>query len=543
NRETRLIVTTQTLSEYHQCSGFELYEIQPFKKEDVIAYLAQFRDKFESSLEAESFYENLPELIKEFISIPVFLYFMVSIYEKGKPFEINSPGNLICKYEEFLFGMRDGEFSRSDMEDVYRKELIPFIAFNMCQNSEIDITVNRFNHYVNLFKEKYNYTSSIDEIETMDIVTNRFMLMKSNEKGELRFILQTLRDYLAAVYMKNEIKNNELNPGKIFGLVYTDSIKNSDIANAVKLLAGIVRPEIVKEIIQPFIEKELYLACEIFAWSSIEKYEEVFIDLIKSKIDINSREYLLNLNEAVSFYIKVLDILQKCGKGGEPDYALCNMNLGVVYWSKLDNDDAIDSYKLAIEILKKNNMQAHPDYALCYMNLGITYRSKLDHDRAIDFYKDAIGIYKENNMQTHPDYARCHMNMGCGYGHKSNHDGAINAFKMAIGIYEKNNMHEHPDYAICNMNLGVAYNNKLNHDKAINAFKKAIVIYEKNLMNDHPDYALCHMNLGETYRDKGEKDEAIKSFELALSILKQSVGNGHPYYNESLRILKDVRSK
>ncbi|MGR3319009.1 MAG: NACHT domain-containing protein, partial [Candidatus Anammoxibacter sp.] len=46
NRETRLIVTTQTLSEYHQCSGFELYEIQPFKKEDVIAYLAQFRDKF-----------------------------------------------------------------------------------------------------------------------------------------------------------------------------------------------------------------------------------------------------------------------------------------------------------------------------------------------------------------------------------------------------------------------------------------------------------------------------------------------------------------
>lgn len=138
--------------------GKKQFDSDKAKKEDIIEYLAKFENKFESSQVAESFYENLPELIKEFISIPVFLYFMVSIYKKGEPVEIKSPGELICKYEDFLSGIRDGEFSRPDMEDVYRKELIPFIAFNMCQNSETDITISRFNHYINCFKKKYKYS-------------------------------------------------------------------------------------------------------------------------------------------------------------------------------------------------------------------------------------------------------------------------------------------------------------------------------------------------------------------------------------------------
>ena len=287
--ETRLFVTTQTIAEYHQRSGFELYEIQPFEKEDVIEYLCKFKDKFGSRQEAESFYDDLPDLIKGFISIPVFLYLVLSTYKKGMQARIISPGQLIGQYEEFLCGPRESR--PIDLDEDYRKGVIPFIAFNMCQNNEINLDLRDFNEYVHQYNS--DNSSSINEREIKDIVTNRFRLMKADgERHDLRFIFQTLRDYLAAVYMKSKA----FNPDKISELVYKDSVMNDDIVSAVRLLAGIAMPEAAKDIINVFIEKDPYLACEIYAWSSIAGYEAGFIDVIKNKIDIHSRGYLLNLN-------------------------------------------------------------------------------------------------------------------------------------------------------------------------------------------------------------------------------------------------------
>jgi hypothetical protein len=63
--------------------------------------------------------------------------------------------------------------------------------------------------------------------------------MKVNEKGEFRFVHQTLRDYFAALHMRN----NDFNSDEIVGFVYTDSSINDDLINAVRLLVGIVDPK------------------------------------------------------------------------------------------------------------------------------------------------------------------------------------------------------------------------------------------------------------------------------------------------------------
>lgn len=461
------------------------------EKRIVIKYLCKFKDKFKSPGEAESFYDNLPELIKEFISIPVFLYFMVATYEKAKPVEIRTPGELIGQYEDFLCGARESR--PLDLDEDYRTRLIPSIAFNMCQNNETDIHLKYFNEYIHQYN-KDNY-SSIDEREIKDIVTNRFKLMKVNEKGELRFILQILRDYFAAVYMKV----NAFSPEEILNRVYTDTTRNNDLVNAVRLLAGIVKPEIAKSIIHKFIEKDLYLTCDMFAWSSITTYEEEFIELISTKIHTHSREYLLNLNEVVFFYLKVLALLQKAGRLHNPISADYMRGLGIVYRNKLNYDQAIKAYKKAIKIYEKNNMQTHLEYARCHMNLGITYWNKLDYGRAIEVYTKATSIYEKNQMQAHPDYAHCLIN------------------------------------------FGLVYANKLDYDRAIELYKNAIEIFEKNQLRIHPAYAHCYMNLGEAYCNTGKKGEAIQSLELALSVFEKTVGKNHPDYQECFKKLDELR--
>lgn len=172
------------------------------------------------------------------------------------------------------------------------------------------------------------------------------------------------------------------------------------------MLVGIVKPETAKGIIHKFIEKDLYFACELFAWSSIDVYEEKFIKLI-SKIDIHSREYLLNLNSVVSFYIKVLDHLQRAKRLDEPISTGYMRGLGIAYWEKLDHELAMDTYKKAIPIYEQNQMLNHPEYAKCQMNLGIAYRDIGESDEAIQNLEFVLSIFDQSVGKDHPDYNKC----------------------------------------------------------------------------------------------------------------------------------------
>ncbi len=422
-----------------------LYEIQPFKRDDVIEYLIKFKDKFNTREEAETFYDDLTDLKKDFISIPVFLYILVSTYRKDRPLAISSPGELFKEYEDFLCGPR--ELLRPGIDEVYRRRLIPFLAFNMCKENEKGITWIKFNEYIQRYnKETY---SSIDQGKVEDALTNRFKLMRKGENGDLEFIHQTLRDYFAGVYMKN----TGFSPEDTLKLVYTDSTRNNNLVNAARLLVGIVRPEIAKDVIHQFIEKDLYLACEVFAWSSIATYEKEFIDLMCKKIDISSSEYLLSLNEVISFLLKVLDLLQKAEKIKEPISADYMQSLGNAYAGKSDYDRAIEYYKKAILICEKNNMQTYPNYAACLMNLGIAYMCKPDYDRAIECCKKAIEIYEKNGMQQHPDYAKCLNNLGVAYRDIGKKDEAIQSLELALSVFEQSVGKAHPYYKDCQKTL------------------------------------------------------------------------------------------
>ena len=532
NPETRLIVSTQTISEHHLKSGFKLYEIQPFRKEDVIDYLCKFQDKFASKKEAETFYDNLPELIKAFVSIPVFLYLLVSTYEKGKQVIVSTPGELIGQYENFLCGYRKSR--PLDMDKEYRYRVIPFIAFNMCINNEIDITFNRFNEYVHMYNKET--PASINEREVRDVITNRFRLIKRNEKDDFRFIFQIIRDYFAAIY----IKHSKIKPKNIFELIYSNNKLNDDIANALKLLVSIVDPEIANSFVHKFIEKDIYLACDMFAWSTIDTYDAEFLFLMRRKIDIYSREYLFNINVVITFYLKMLDLIQRAGKLIEPMSADYYQDLGASYLNRLNHDRATESYKKAIQIYEINNMQNNPKYPMLLSNLACAYDNKLDNERALEIHKKAIKVFEKNKLRNHPNYAQSLMNAGNSYAYSFEFDNSLRAFEKAIKIYENNNMHNHPECARSYMNLGLTYRDISDNHNAIIAYKKTIAIYEKINMHNHPDFAESYMNLGLSYCETLDYDNALEAYNKAIDTYKKNYMQTHPKSAKCLMNLGNV---
>ena len=148
--------------------------------------------------------------------------------------------------------------------------------------------------------------------------------MRQYGNVELEFVYDPLRYYLAAVYMKNE--NFIIN--KILENVYSDSAKNENILNAVRLLVGIEEQRISNVIIKEFIDNDVAIAYELFAISSINKYEKEVVDLIEGKI--NSFVFISS-EMMYLFYSKVIDLMQKSAKFNDPKYAYYLVRIGILY--------------------------------------------------------------------------------------------------------------------------------------------------------------------------------------------------------------------
>lgn len=395
NPNTRLFITTQAFDTfYNNLSGFLLYEIQPLDKTNVIDYLTKFQDKFALQKEAETFFDDFTDVMREFLSIPVFLKNLVSYYEKDKHLKIGNPGQLFQKYEDFLCG--SGKRFRPELKKSYRKRFLPFLAFNMCIENEIKIRWDRFNEYVQNYNKKYN--SSINESDVEEALSFKFRIMKKDENESLEFQHQAIRDYFAGVHMLHML-DEKSKAEKILNHVYSNSTKNENIINAVKFLAGIAEPQNSKAIIQKSLEKDLYLACELFAWSSIDTYDHEIVESISDKIKYDSWEYRTNLKSVFRFYLKALDLWQKANKHDEPISAFFRLNLGIAYFLEGDFEMVIKHCTEAISIYENSNMGRCRYVGLCFELIGCAHTHKFDSETAGKYLEKAKSISEEHNIK------------------------------------------------------------------------------------------------------------------------------------------------
>jgi tetratricopeptide (TPR) repeat protein len=128
-----------------------------------------------------------------------------------------------------------------------------------------------------------------------------------------------------------------------------------------------------------------------------------------------------------------------------------------------------------------------PDVAMTQSNLGLLYQAKNDYPAALKLYKTALEIYErlaKNNPATYEPYvAMLQFNLGVLYEAKNDYPAALNAYGIALEIYERLAMTNpdtyEPDAAITQNNLGNLYQTKNDYPAASNAYEKAVQIYER----------------------------------------------------------------
>jgi tetratricopeptide (TPR) repeat protein len=106
---------------------------------------------------------------------------------------------------------------------------------------------------------------------------------------------------------------------------------------------------------------------------------------------VSLEEHPSTHDEAIAVYLKLIEL--------EPEHAAAHINLGTLYYNRLDYKSSEKHYRLAV--------QADPRYALAYFDLG----NVLDETGRIP---DAIAAYK-TAIQLAPTYADAHYNLALAY--------------------------------------------------------------------------------------------------------------------------------
>jgi len=413
NSKTILFISTQASeAAFEESKRFQLFELQPIQDEnDIFNYLTRCSpEKFPARKDAENLYNNSFEVIKDFISTPIILSILAIVYKKGM--NISNPGELFEKYKKFLCRAKDDQ--QDKLPGEYRDELIPSLAFYMCENNLPKIKKEDFIDFVNKNKHISDHGT-----EAANLLTKRFQILRYHSKNELEFFHEMIRDYFAAVYMRNNYEecNQGFNSENDFHFWRIPSFQG-----AIKFLVSISDPDISKKIIRNFIEHykkiedkikklfdlifehEHYTVLDLFVWSSIKDYDE-------------------KLKNSITEWLKWLNFFK------DPLGELWFLELGVKYFHLFNNSveklirqfplyrsreerikKLIRFYKKLLDLYSQNNINQPLKYATYEYFIGLCYYiSYLDvhKNKAIIWLKRAKFTFEKNDLSRSEYYAKC----------------------------------------------------------------------------------------------------------------------------------------
>jgi Tfp pilus assembly protein PilF len=96
--------------------------------------------------------------------------------------------------------------------------------------------------------------------------------------------------------------------------------------------------------------------------------------------------------EAVGFYEKSLEILQKALPENHPDLATSCNHIDGVYLKMSENSKALSFYERDLEISEKILPANHPDLAISYNNIGLVYKNMGEYSKALSYHEKALEI-------------------------------------------------------------------------------------------------------------------------------------------------------
>jgi tetratricopeptide (TPR) repeat protein len=215
------------------------------------------------------------------------------------------------------------------------------------------------------------------------------------------------------------------------------------------------------------------------------------IDSLIDKLYLKPEENPLNKKGFVDFAEEVLcHILEK-------DIALATLanNLSMIYQALGQLDRALEFQLKDVQILEQVMEKNHPDLALSYNNLCTIYYAMGQWDQALEFQYKTLEIYEQVLEKNHPDLAAAYNNLSLIYKTSGQLDQALKFQLKAVEIREQVLEENHPDTAQSYNNLAAIYKNSGRLDLAITYAQKAVSIMESLFPHGHPNLEIVRRNL------------------------------------------------
>lgn len=274
----------------------------------------------------------------------------------------------------------------------------------------------------------------------------------------------------------------------------------------------------------------------------LEHRQELFSGI---KAYYEAKEYYdkNNYDNALSSYLKALDLFTVSAGDKSLWVAACFNNLGLVYGNKGDYDRALGSYERALAIRLEVLGEKHSKIAVCYYNIGSMHDCKRDYNRAIEYYKRAVAIQVEVHGENNTATLQSYNTLAAAYSKKSDYGNAVLVYRKVLDISLI--LFGVTDYrtALSYSNLGSVYFDMGDYSDAISYYEKALKIdlsvYGENNLQTLTDYDY----LGSAYLSAGDYDAAINIYEKLTKLVIGSYGDRHHYlvdiYNKLGRVYSD----
>ncbi|MBI5796590.1 MAG: hypothetical protein HZA47_09810 [Planctomycetes bacterium] len=258
----QIFLSTQREETFFEDKAFSTYYMLPLGEEEVIQYLS-YCPRLSDKEKTRTLYQKLDRVLKEQIKRPVFLFFISLLYEETGNIP-TSLGVLLSSFTDFLCERKLAKSKigiGTPFDSTYKRKVLPYMAFSMCKENKRELKETELEK---LFEDIIpNDPHDYDKFKKQ--VCKTYWLIRQSKKAEsFEFTHELLRDYFAAVYIKNE----GMAIDEVLRLVFTDGKPNTTFASVVQLLCGIESEEGVSHLISGILKKDPYLAAACFAMST-----------------------------------------------------------------------------------------------------------------------------------------------------------------------------------------------------------------------------------------------------------------------------------
>ena len=243
-----------------------------------------------------------------------------------------------------------------------------------------------------------------------------------------------------------------------------------------------------EDIIQNFIEKIYPLPTD----NPIEKFEYLSFGVsISNNINKNNTKLLIlltcigiiyknmgELNKALKYYLKVLQIAEIILEKNDSDFAASYNNISSIYQAMGELPKALEYQKKSL-ILTEVLGDKHSNSALIFNNISSIYQDMGEVSKALEYQNKALEIRKEILGDNHPDLAQSYNNISTIYHNMGELPKAVEYQNKGLKIREDILEDKHPSLAISYSNISILYNDLKEYKKAKEFMEKAINIWEQ----------------------------------------------------------------